>query len=118
MSFRRSSSFRKVYFTGKFIPETQPSNFWIFLGVIIVTVLFGKVFCGWFCPLGSVQEMIYSSGKRLRKISARLISEKNRSSKAMCLLRLSDRILSFAKYFILIIIMVQTTRKVTLCSEK
>jgi len=31
----------------------------LFILVTIITVLFGRVYCGWVCPLGAVQELIY-----------------------------------------------------------
>jgi len=33
--------------------------FLIFLSVIILTIIFGRVFCGWACPIGAVQEILY-----------------------------------------------------------
>ncbi len=65
--FGAVATFGRYIMHGKFIPETYPSNFWIFLSVVIVTLLFGKVFCGWFCPLGSVQELFYNMGASIRK---------------------------------------------------
>lgn len=34
-----------------------------FIGVIILTYLFGKVWCGWICHLGAIQEIIYLPGR-------------------------------------------------------
>lgn len=34
-----------------------------FLGLIPVTYLFGRVWCGWICHLGAVQEFLYRPGK-------------------------------------------------------
>ncbi len=46
-----------------------------FLGIVVVTYLFGRVWCGWICHLGALQEFIYSSdrfdflkGKRTQEI--------------------------------------------------
>ena len=100
---------------GKFIPETQPSNFWIFLSVIIITVIFGRVFCGWFCPLGSVQEYIYNAGKKIRKTLYEKLPFSVENNKKLCRSAgIMNRILLSSKYFILVFIVIQTTRKVSL----
>ncbi len=46
-----------------------------FVGIVAVTYLFGRVWCGWICHLGALQEFIYSSdrfdffkGKRAQEI--------------------------------------------------
>ena len=100
---------------GKFIPETQPSNFWIFLSVIIITVIFGRVFCGWFCPLGSVQEYFYNAGKKLRKNLYEKLPDSVKKNEIICRTAgIMKRILLSAKYFILVFIVIQTTRHVSL----
>lgn len=43
------------------------SNQWVLLGVLVITLLFGAVFCSALCPLGSIQEWIGKLGKRLLK---------------------------------------------------
>ncbi len=35
----------------------------LFLGVLILTYLYGKVFCGWICYLGAIQEFLYIGDK-------------------------------------------------------
>ncbi len=34
-----------------------------FIGLIPITYLFGRVFCGWICHLGALQELLYRPGK-------------------------------------------------------
>jgi NosR/NirI family nitrous oxide reductase transcriptional regulator len=39
---------------------------------VIATILFGRVFCGWVCPMGAVQYFVYrkEAGKKSKNISA------------------------------------------------
>ncbi len=43
------------------------SHLWVISGVLLITLLFGAVFCSYLCPLGSLQEWIGRAGKRLLK---------------------------------------------------
>lgn len=43
-------------------PANWPGMVW-FLGLIPITYLFGKVWCGWVCHLGALQEFLYKPGK-------------------------------------------------------
>lgn len=131
--FGAVATFGRYITQGKFIPQTYPSNFWIFLSTVIVTILFGKVFCGWFCPLGSVQELFFSMGSGIRrKFSASRkkagkagIQDRGRSTPAegrfsviealrSGLKRTAGILLSSLKYIILIMIIVQTGKKLNL----
>lgn len=38
-----------------------------FLTFYLFFVVFNKAFCGWVCPLGTVQELLYRLGRRLRR---------------------------------------------------
>ncbi len=40
--------------------------FLIFLSVIISSLVLGKVFCGWICPIGAAQELVYRLPRWLR----------------------------------------------------
>ncbi len=50
---------------GSYIHRIHDSSFVLMILVLILTLLFGAVFCGWVCPLGSVQEWIGKIGKKL-----------------------------------------------------
>nr|MBU1327728.1 4Fe-4S binding protein [Candidatus Omnitrophota bacterium] len=43
-------------------------NTCIIIPVIASLFIFGRIFCGWICPLGFVQELLKNFGKRLRQI--------------------------------------------------
>ena len=88
---------------GRFIPKTHPSNLWMFAAVALSTALFGSLFCGWLCPLGSVQEWVGRLGKKLLgKSYNRLVP------------RRLDRALGYLRYLVLALILIQTTRLLTL----
>jgi len=50
---------------GSYVHRIHDSSFVLMFLVLILTLLFGAVFCGWVCPLGSVQEWISKMGKQL-----------------------------------------------------
>jgi polyferredoxin len=52
---------------GTFVQKIHESSF-VMLGIVMfLGVLFGPVFCGWICPLGTVQEFVGNLGKKLFK---------------------------------------------------
>ncbi|MEI7558148.1 MAG: 4Fe-4S binding protein [bacterium] len=52
-------------FSGQFINKLYRSNF-ILLGIFtLLTIFFGRVFCGFFCPFGAIGEWIRSLGRKL-----------------------------------------------------
>jgi len=50
---------------GTFTQKIHQSSFILMALVFVLTLLFGAVFCGWVCPLGSAQEWVGKLGKRL-----------------------------------------------------
>ncbi|MCJ7569331.1 MAG: 4Fe-4S binding protein [Anaerolineales bacterium] len=52
---------------GTFTQKIHLSSIILMILVFILAFLFGSVFCGWVCPLGSVQEWVGKLGKRLFK---------------------------------------------------
>ena len=92
---------------GSFIPKIHDSNIWTFAGVAALTLLFGSLFCGWLCPLGSVQEWIGRLGKRIfKKRYNRFIGEK------------TDRALGYVRYGVLALILYFTTSSMTLVFQR
>ena len=47
----------------------ERSHLWVLSGVLLITLLFGAVFCSYLCPLGSLQEWVGKAGKKLFKKS-------------------------------------------------
>lgn len=53
--------------SGTFIQKTHESAFILMIVGFVLAILFGPVFCGWICPLGSVQEWFGRLGKMIFK---------------------------------------------------
>lgn len=83
----------------KFVKHIHESNIVLFIALIIIGIVFGAIFCGYICPFGSIQEWIGKLGKKIFK------KKYNNwySSKI-------HRILSFGRWFLLIMVLIQTTQ--------
>jgi len=51
--------------TGTFVQKIHESAFVLMVLGFLLAILFGPVFCGWVCPLGTVQEWVSGIGKKL-----------------------------------------------------
>lgn len=61
------SSFMSFYLflnTG-IIHSAHPAGFFIFLAIVLVSIVFGKAFCSWLCPVGFLSELIGDFGKKI-----------------------------------------------------
>ena len=97
----------RLVLEGNFIPKIHESNLWTFFGVSLVTLTIGAAFCGYLCPLGSVQDWFGCIGKKIfKKKYNRFVGRK------------VDNLLSYMRYGVLLIIMVQTTRMLTLVFQR
>ena len=85
------SSLMSVYYfflTGS-VHQVHPAGFFIFIGIVAVSFVFGKSFCSWFCPIGFLSELIGDFGEKLfgRKIRIpKLLDYPLRSLKYLILL--------------------------------
>ena len=50
---------------GTFVQKIHESAFVLMVIGFVLAILFGPVFCGWVCPLGTVQEWVAKWGKKL-----------------------------------------------------
>jgi hypothetical protein len=53
--------------TGTYVRKVHSASFILMVVVFVLTLFFGPVFCGWVCPLGSLQEWFGKLGKKLFK---------------------------------------------------
>jgi polyferredoxin len=52
---------------GTLVQKIHESSFVLMVILFLVALLFGPVFCGWVCPLGSIQEWVGKWGRKLFK---------------------------------------------------
>ena len=55
----------QFFATGDFLPKLHSAAFILMLLGLAVALLFGPLFCGYVCPMGSVQEWVGKLGRRL-----------------------------------------------------
>jgi ferredoxin len=86
---------------GLYIPKTGFANIILMAGVLITTLVAGPVFCGWLCPLGSIQEWINALARKLKIPQARIPQT-------------IDRLLKMTKYLVLALILYMTAKSFNL----
>lgn len=69
-------SFYKLMTTGAFVSKIHASAMVLFAATLFLSILFGPVFCGWVCPLGTLQQWVSALGKKLGLYGRIRISEK------------------------------------------
>lgn len=63
------SSFMSFYYfitTGTIHPA-HPAGMFIFLGIVLMSLVVGKSFCSWMCPIGFLSELIGDFGEKIFK---------------------------------------------------
>ncbi|MDD2350962.1 MAG: 4Fe-4S binding protein [Synergistaceae bacterium] len=86
---------------GYWLRRIALSSFVLFIGVTIATLLTGRVFCGWICPLGAVNEFVSAGSRKL-------------GIKKIKLPPAVDKYLRYLKYLILLLIIYTTWKFGTL----
>ncbi len=51
--------------SGTFVQKIHESSFILMILGFLLAILFGPVFCGWVCPLGTVQEWVSGVGRKI-----------------------------------------------------
>lgn len=83
---------------GKTLPHTHYSNIAMLAILIVATILLGKGFCGWLCPLGTIQDFMNKLGLKFFK---------RKKVKSPWLLAV-DRYLRYARFVILALLLAGT----------
>jgi polyferredoxin len=91
--------------TGSTLRTTNLLNFTILGGVLAVSLVAGRAFCGWMCPVGAVQEFL---ARLARRWTGGKQHHRGKQSSARFPIQLTgrvDRILRYGKYLILVAIL-------------
>lgn len=96
-------SIYKLFTEGTFVQKIHESSLILMTIVIFTSILFGPVFCGWFCPLGTVQEWIGKlGGKLLKRKYNKIIPKKY------------DNLMRNLRYIVLVMVLYMTAKTGTL----
>lgn len=49
------------------IHDAHPAGLFILLAIISISLVFGKSFCSWFCPVGFISELVGDFGEKVQK---------------------------------------------------
>jgi polyferredoxin len=88
---------------GALVQKIHESAFVLMVLVFLLSFLFGPVFCGWFCPFGSLQEWLGKLGKRV------LGKRFNHVIPAAL-----DHVLRYLRYILLALVVYMTAKTATL----
>lgn len=61
-------------FTGMVEP-VHPAGFVLFIGILVISLLMKKAFCGWICPIGTVSQLLWMAGEKLFGRNFRIIPQ-------------------------------------------
>jgi len=83
---------------GNFVKLIYESSMVLLIIVIGLAIMFGPVFCGWICPLGSIQDWFSNLGKKLKLLNKWTIP------------RNIDSVLRYFRYVVLIMVLIATAK--------
>jgi polyferredoxin len=96
--------------TGQTLKTTNLLNFAVLISVLGLSLLVGRAFCGWMCPIGTLQDMLTRGTRRLS--GGKKNPRRGLKSKTRYLLQVPpkiDRWLRYLKYLVLFGILIAST---------
>jgi polyferredoxin len=90
---------------GQTLKTTSLLNFAVMSGVLGVSIVAGRAFCGWMCPLGAAQEGLANLAHRLGGEKRHLRGKPAAGPLPVSIPLWADRLLRWAKYLILGLVM-------------
>ena len=68
-AFLPVSSLMSLYYflLSGIIHQAHPAGFFIFIAIVVISLVFGKSFCSWICPFGLLSEYIGDFGDKVQK---------------------------------------------------
>lgn len=106
-------TFFRYISTGHTMKTTNLLNFAVLIGVIGVSLLAGRAFCGWMCPIGTLQDMLAVWARRLSSGSKQ--KKRGMRSKAKFPMELPPKIDKWARYLkyqVLLIVLIASVKSV------
>lgn len=61
-----------VFISAGQIHQAHPAGMFIFLSIVLMSLIFGKSFCSWLCPVGFLSELIGDFGEKFFKKKVKL----------------------------------------------
>jgi polyferredoxin len=87
---------------GAFVSHTHLSNLVVLIAVALTAITLRSAFCGWVCPLGTIQELVSSLSRFLQRHNPGLRKAITRLKGRADRLAVLDRYLRMLKYLILV----------------
>ena len=110
--FGAIETFWRYVTTGQTLRTTNLLNFTILGGVLAVSLVAGRAFCGWMCPVGAVQEFLVRLARHWSGQKRHVRGKADHARLPIALPDRADRMLRLAKYLILAVILVASVAAV------